>query len=299
VQRKTGRNDSGFEPRIREAVNAAIRTWARIIPWPSLEKWGEVTYEGGGFLYLPADVNKVIWLLDKTNQNSMEQSQDTWDRDAPSSLCQDTVGTPYEFEDRGMSPTITTVSGPMVAFSTDSDDVIGVYFEGMISPSISTYSLSSAFHTYHGIKDITLNGCTPVTCSQIFTSLSSAGKTADSDGAIILQCNGQTVGIIGPMENQSTYRKIKIMNIPAIGTVFKYKSYCDPCKLTDTNQPVPWSVDYDFLVWKAVSQILWDLRETDRAFAAERQAGKIAQQHIKREEMFGGEGGRVQPEDME
>jgi len=228
----------------------------------------------------------------------MEQSQDTWDRDYTVALAQDTAGMAYEFEDRGLAPTITTVSGPLAAFSTNASDVVGIFFEGTLVPSISTYSLSADYYSYNGTQSITTNGATPVTCTNPFTSVSSIGKTADSTGAIILQCGGATVGIIGPLENQSTYRKIKLLRKPTAGTVFMYKAYCDPDKLTNTNQTVPWSVDFDFVVWKSVSQILWDMREDERAMMAEKKAGQIAQQHIKREEMFGAEGGRVQPEDM-
>jgi len=284
--------------RIKEAINAAIRDWARVLPWPSLETWGEVTYTGGNYLYLPGNVHKAIWFVNTTSKHNVDQSSDTWDRDYTVPLCDDTVGDSYEFEDRGLSPTATPVSGPLAAFSTDASDTIGVFFGGMLQPSVTTGSLAPEFAKYNTVEEITLNGATPVTCTGSFLSLESIGKTDDSTGAIIIQCGGSTVAIIGPLENESTYRKIKIMYKPAVGTVFKYKGYCDPQKLKDTNQPVPHTISFDYLLWNATASILWDIRETERAMVAEQKAQYIVKKHIAREEMYGGEGGRIQPENF-
>jgi hypothetical protein len=299
VIRKTGRNDSDFRPRIEEAINNAMSSWARILPWPALELPGEVTHVGGKYLYLPGVVNKVVWIMDKTNKNMIRPSDNSWDRDYPTALSEDTQSYAVEFEDTGIWPTMTAFSGPLAAYSTDASDTLGLYIEGSVVPGGSSFSLAPDFNKYRQIEEITIAGQSPVTSSNVFTELFTVGKTADCDGAIILQCGGATVGIISPLENQSTYRRIQLMYQPAAGTVFKYLGYTDPSKLINANQVVPNAVNPEYLAWEAASEILWQLRESERSQLCHREAGKIAEQEIKREQMFGAQGGRVTPEDYE
>lgn len=300
VQRKTGRNDSGFRGRIEDSINAAIRTWARLLPWPALEEVGDITHVGGRYLYLPGRVNKLIWLLDTTNKEEVTPSDQQWPHNYPHVYSDDTTGRVHEFEDVGLWPTMTAVSGPLAIYSSNTSDVVGVYIQGDIVPSGSAYSLGALYNKYRGIETVSTNGQTPVTTSNIFIDIQSIGKTADSDGALIIQCGGRTIGIIGPLEDESTYRKFALMKIPPAGTTFKYKGYVDPPKLIESNQIVPHPVSFDFLVWKATSDIFWDMRETERAMIAKKEAGQIAEQHIKQEEMFGAnEAGRIIPEDLE
>jgi hypothetical protein len=260
---------------------------------------GEVTHVGGRYIYLPGYVNKLIWLLDKTNKNPVAAGDKTWDRTYPTSYSEDTVNYAVEHEDQGLFPTFTTVSGPVAAYSTHTSDVIGLYIEGDVVPGGSSFSLPADFNKFRTIEELTINGSTPVTSVNTFMDICTVGKVADAEGAIMLQCGGKTVGIIGPLEDMSTYRRIALMSIPEVGTVFIYKGYTDPPKLTETNQTVPHTVNIDFLTWKATADILWDLRETERALVCEKKAGQIAEQHIKQEELFGAGGGRIEPEDME
>lgn len=299
MQRLTGRNDSGFRDRIEDAVNKAIRTWARILPWPALEEVGEIKHIGGRYVYLPGRVNRLIWLMDIDNDEEIVASDHHWPRNYPSAFSDDTVGSAVEHEDYGISPTVTPASGPLAVYSTDASDVLGIYVQGDIIPSGSQYSLGDNYFRYEGIEEISTNGQTPVTSSNVFVDVKSIGKTADSDGAIIVQCGGTTIGIIGPLEDESTYRKYALMKIPSSGTNLRYKGYIDPPKLVESNQVLPASINFDFVALKASAHILWQLRETDRARLLRRDAADIAEQHIRREEMFGSGGGRIIPEIFE
>jgi len=300
VQNKTGRNDSGFDSRIREAINAAVRTWARLLPWPALEEVGDITHVGGRYIYLPGRVNKLIWLMDTTNKEELRPSDQQWPLNYTNEYSEDTSGRATQFEESGLFPTLTSVSGPIAIYSTDASDVAGVYIQGDLVPSGSSYSLEAIYNKYRGIENISTNGQTPVTTSNIFVAVQSIGKTADTDGALIIQCGGKTIGIIGPLEDESTYRRFALMKVATAGTQFRYKGYIDPPKLIESNQIIPPEVSYDFVVWKATSDVFWDMRETERAMIAKKEAGQIAEQHIKQEKLFGaGDTGRIVPEDLE
>jgi len=298
VQRKTGRNDSDFRDRIEDAVNMAIRTWARLLPWPGLEEVGDIVHVGGRYLYLPGRVNKLIWLMDTDNDEEIMPSDQHWPMNYPSAFADDATGSVVNFEDYGLEPTFTGASGPLAVYSTDASDVVGVYVQGDLVPSGSAYSLGDPYFKYQGVEEISTNGQTPVTTSGVFVDVQSIGKTADSDGAIVIQCGGTTIGIIGPLEDESTYRKFALMKIPSAGTNLKYKGYTDPPKMVNTNQIIPVQVNFEFVVWKATADILWDVRETERALIAKKEAGAIAEQHIKQDMMFGAGGARIVPEDF-
>ncbi|RLC82786.1 MAG: hypothetical protein DRJ03_18510, partial [Chloroflexi bacterium] len=256
----TGRNDSAFVNRIQKAINRAIKEWARILPWPTLETVDTITHTGGRYLYLPGNISKLIWLVDKTNKLDIPASSRVWDRDYTSSYANDTTGRAVEHEDAGISCVTTDVSGPIAMYSTDESDVTGYYIVGKTEYTPGEgVTLPDAYKEYSITEELSSNGMTPVTSTANFVSVESISKTADTSGAIIIECGDCIVGMVGPLESQSAYRKIALMQIPSAGTQFLYKGYLEPADLTETNQSPPPTIDPDFLIWRATADVYWQL----------------------------------------
>ena len=245
-------------------------------------------------------MSKIIWLLDKTNKREVVFSDLSWDRAYTSSLSQDTAGRAVEAEPAGIQCAVTSISGPLQIYSTAASDVLGVYIQGSkVHTPASGVSINSNYNKHDAVEEVSVAGATPVTSVNTYVAVQAIGKTADSDGAILIKCGNSIVSIIGPLEREASYRRLALMNIPAANTVFKYRAYTDPPKLVNTNQTPPPSVSPEYIKWMAASDIYFQMRENERSQAAQATAGRIAQQYMKKERLYGGaSGGRVEPEDF-
>lgn len=294
VQRLTGRNDSGFVDRIKAAVNRAIEEWARTLPWPGLQRVGDITHAGGRELVLPSDIDRLVWIMNKTQPAAIAAGDGHWDECFPSEYANDTVSTPYQWEDAGYTPTWTSVSGPLQVWSTGASDAAVIYITGFgqdtaVSGPLGVHQLAEA---------INLAGATPYTTTSMFQTVETIGKSADTAGVIKVSCGGSVVSMIGPLEVDARYRKIRFMHIPVAGTVFKYFGYTRPPRLVNSSQVPPATVDADYLMWQAAADIHFELREGDRSKYCSSRAAMIIQNTITKEMQFGDSTSRVVPEDL-
>lgn len=294
VKDLTGRNDSEFDDRIEKALNRAYRDWARMVPWEGLRQVGDVTHNGGRHLVLPAEVDRVIWLLDKTNYRDLDAGDGQWDRRAAYSYAADIQGYADEWELAGHVPVFTDVSGPLEIYTSAASDVVTVYCQGQVlDPS------GSAPHgLYRYGESVNIAGTTPVTTSSNWWRMDAITKDADTTGVLTVKSQGTIVGYIDPFERSPAYCRVRFMDIPATGTQFKYEAYCKPVPLVSDYQTTDPSVEQDFLIWAASADIHWQLREGARGTAARRRADRVAAEHADKEKMFGDWSGRMVPEDL-
>ncbi len=294
VKRITGRNDSGFDSRIDKAINRALRHWARAQPWDDLKRVVDITHPGGRTLYLPSEVERVVWLMDKTNAKSLEY-RDQWDRQGTYGYANDRSSNPEFWRLAGFSPTFTTASGPLAIYSSDASDVVSVYATGQVLPTGGTaprdlYELGETFSVV---------GATPVTGSNTFTRVTSIAKAADITGVLTIDCQGNTVGHIGPYDLEARYPVVELYEIPKANTVFRARIQTRPPRLTNAYQAPPPSVDTDFMIWAAASDIHYQLGEGERSQAALSKAGAIMRENCAEEKMFGDWYGQLVPDTEE
>jgi hypothetical protein len=294
VQRLTGRNDSGYVDRIKAAVNRAVDEWARVQPWPGLQRVGDITHAGGRELVLPSDIDRVVWIMDKTNKHALPVSDDRWDECFPTSYSNDTVGSAYQWEDAGYTPVFTGVTGVLQIWSTGASDAATIYVTGYGQDT----AVSGPMGVHQVVASIALVGATPYTTTAMFSSVDSIGKSADCGGVIKIMSNGAVVSMLGPLDTEARYRKIRFMNIPAAGTEFKYYGYTRPSRLVSLSQVPPSAVDADYLMWQAAADIHFTLREGDRSKYCSSRAEALAARVIAKEKMFGDAQSRVVPEDF-
>lgn len=292
VQRLTGRNDSGFQDRIKKALNRALRQWARALPWDGLKQHGSITHSGGRELVLPAEVERLVWLLDKTNREPVA-AESQWDRNYPYELSNNTAGHAIVWEDGGFSPVWTGVSGPLSIYSSGASDVLSVYVTGQVQHP----SQSGPLGLYWAGETFNLVGTTVASGTNGFYRVDSIAKTDDAEGYVTVCCAGTPVAVLSPFDTESQYRKVRLMEVPAVGTEFLYCAYVRPTPLVNGSQTPPPSVDSDFLVWAAASDIFWQLKEGQRASGAWKKAEEIARHERGVEMGFGDWHGRVTPED--
>jgi hypothetical protein len=292
VKRITGRNDSGFDARIEKALNRSLRQWARAQPWDDLKRVIDITHPGGRTLYLPSEVERLVWMMDKTNAKSLEATNQ-WDRMDAYGYANDRTNNSDNWRTAGYSPTFTGASGPLAIYSSATSDVASVYVTGQVLPGGGTaprdlYELGETFSVV---------GATPVTGTNTFTRVTSIAKATDITGVLTIQCQGGTVGHIGPYDLESRYPMIELFEIPTANTVFRAGVLTRPPRLTAAYQAPPPSVDSDFLIWAAASDIHYQLGEGERSQAALSKAGAIARERCGVEKMFGDWYGQIVPEE--
>lgn len=294
VQRLTGRNDSGYVDRIKAAVNRAVEEWARLLPWPGLQRIGDINHAGGRELVLPSDVDRLVWIMNKSTPAAVAAGDGHWDECFPAEFANDTVGTPYQWEDAGYTPTWTGVTGPLQVWSTGASDAAVIFITGFNQDT----AISGPLGVYQVAEAVNIVGATPYTTTSMFQTVESIGKSADTDGVIKIACGGVVVSMIGPLEADARYRKIRFMNIPAAGTVFKYYGYTRPPRMVNSSQVPPATVGADYLMWQAAADIHFELREGDRSKYCSSRAAAIAQGVITKEQQFGDSTSRIVPEDF-
>lgn len=292
VQRLTGRNDSGFYARIESAVNRGIRQWARSLPWPGLEVTGEITHTGGREMVLPGVVDRLMWILDISNYMQVDASDGQWDRQYPYTESTSPEGFAREWEDMGYTPICTTVSGPLVAYSSNASDVATLYVTG----TAQSATLSGPLGQYRVVEAIDIIGNTPATTTHNYVGVESLAKSDDCDGEIVVSAAGGVVSIIDSLSPHAAYKKIRFLYAPATGTQFRYRGYVRPPELKNANQAPPPAVDPDFLIWIAAHDIYYEMAEGSRAAYAWKKAEEIAGNEISKRRLFGDYSARIVPE---
>lgn len=291
VKRITGRNDSGFDDRIDKALNRALRQWAREQPWVDLKRTIDVTHQGGRTMVLPSEVERVCWIMDKTNSNEVEASGQ-WDRTDEHAYSQGTTGYAQEWEMAGRQPTMTGVSGPLAIYSSDASDVLTVYVVGQVENANG-----GVMSYYEAGETVNVVGATPVTLSTSFVRVDSICKDADSTGVIKVDSQGSTVALLGPLEREGSYPVVRFMDVPQSGVVFRCGCYTKPSPLVNAYQSPPPAVDADYLIYMAAHEICWQLREGDRSVGSLKKAKDIAKDERSVDMMFGDSNMRIVPEE--
>lgn len=295
VKRVTGRFDSQFDDRINMALMRAVRDWAREFPWESTELEGTITHRGGNMLVFPDDVERVVWLADKTNHAEVPVGSRQWDREEAYSYLSQTAGNALQWEPAGYVATMTPVTGYLesryngTALTTPSVYISGRYIYDETVGKQSELVASSTL----GPTCIT-----GVTTTRQFSWVDSIHVDARMPDPIEIRCAGTLVALIGPRNYESRYYRVRLLDAPPSGTEFVYRALQRPALLKDDYSAPPAGMNHDYLIWEAASDIFFQLKEDDRAIMAKRMADQIAKDYRQVETQFGDWSGRAIPEDL-
>jgi hypothetical protein len=240
---------------------------------------------------LPSNVLRCCWVLDTTNTRAVEAALQQWDRTDSYEYSKDQTGYADVWKPDGFKPVFTTVTSYLEIATSDASDVCAVYSAG----TVLDVGASAPFGYYETGETINLVGVTPVTSTLEYYGLSSISKSDESNGVVRVKSAGGLVGLIGPTEREARYPWIKFMDIPAANTIFRCGVYTQPKPLVRAYQAPPASIEGDYLVWMAASDVFWQLHEGDRAVGAMRKAKDIARDRAGVELMFGDYDAQIVP----
>lgn len=296
VKRAVGRHDAQFDDRIEFAINRAILDWSRAFPWENLRTSGTTTARGGNTLVFPDGVDRVIWVADQTNAASLAAGNRQWDRSDPYTFLKQTQGLAREWEAVGYVPTFTDVSGP-VTFHLASDcgsSAVTALIEG----SLLLDAAAGDFTDIVGTESMGITNSSGVTTTTTWKSVTSLYLSDAAPTSLQVKCGGNLVAAISKQRREAVYYKVRLHDKPATGTVFQYEGFRRPRTLVQDEDAVPPSIDSNYLIFKAASDIFAQLQQDERARLAWGRAAQIARDFKAVECQFGDWAGQIIPEDL-
>lgn len=295
VKNITGRNDAAFDTRIGDALNNGLVNWAHEHPWMELRRIVDVTHVSGRTLFLPSEVMKPEWILDKTNYREVEAASRQWDRNRPYALAVNRSGYAFEWELGTAMACFTTPTGPLELYSSVATDTVTVHVTGQVLFPGGT----APIQYYQNGESIVVSGQTGVTSVNSFFRIDSIAKASDSTGVVTVAAAGNPIAHLGPFEREAAYPTVRFMDIPAAGTVFTCGVYTKPARLVNAYQGLPPGVDSQYLIWQAAKEISWQLREGERAQMAQRMAKDVVKDNLTVALQFGDQDHQLVPESKE
>lgn len=284
IQNLSGKNESSFQTTIHGYIDAAIREWARLRPWPSLQRDITLYANGTRYLTMPPYVELPLSIFDVTNVSPIMTGAH-WDEQYPGSYAQNTVSRAIEWQDAGYVATTYDPMGYLTIQSSHASDTATIYFEGLIPD----FSASGTPMANFVVQDsLSLDGSTPVTCTYNFTEVLSIGKGEDTNGYITVNDSTRSaVARLGRYEHRSSLRRVQFMRIPTAGTEFRVRVLLKPPTLEADAHALHPSIDEDFVKWYATSLVLYQIGERQAATLYESKAQKKLEDSYLREFNFG------------
>jgi len=293
---RTGYNDTNFQSRWRDLINAAIRKFARKYPWPGLEREISVTLAANQrYAYLPHYVDSVTSLLNTTD-NVPILPGGNWDKQNPSVHSQLTTGTPWEYRKAGDVASTGDPSGYLWFKSSHASDAHNIYVTGYAAVSGGS---NTALQTVFASEQIQAQGVSPVTLTTLFTSISSIARASTSNGDFFFFDAGASnahVSAIPASEIEARFRRLEFLFVPSAAKSVRI-TYIPrlPRLVNDNESPHP-SVSSDVVVELALGLFNRWQQQYQKASFHEAEASRAAQEEAHKEENFSEPFNVIQPE---
>lgn len=285
IQNLTGKNESDFQTTIHGHIDAAIREWSRLRPWPSLRREISLYANGTRYLTMPSFVERPVSVFDVTNVAPVAAGSH-WDEQYPGGLAQGTVSRAIEWQDAGYVATTVDPTGHITIQSSHASDTATVYFEGFIHDSGASGTPMERILVQDSLS---LNGQTPVSSTYDFEEILSIGKSSDTSGYVTVKdaVAGSVISRLGLYEDRATLRRIQFMRRPAAGTHFEVTVITRPPTLESDDNALHPSIDADFVKWYASALVLYQIGERQAGAFYEAKAEKKLEDAHQRELNFG------------
>lgn len=252
-EHRTGMNDSTFQARWREYINAAVRNFARKYPWPGLERELSTTlYSGQRYLTLPHIVDHITEILNVTDLVPI-YSRGNWAKQDTALYANLTQGRPLEYRKAGHVATAGDPTGFVWFNSSHASDVDLVYVQGYIQASGSS---NPAFDRILQQVSVQAQGVSPVTLTTQFAEIVSISKATSTNGDFFFYDAGNANGYISfiPAGDQDArFRRLEFMFVPDADKSIRLKYIPEiPPLVNDQQSPHP-TIKDDFIVEKAIA----------------------------------------------
>lgn len=293
VGRYVGRPDTVYREHVKEAINLALLGFTRQFVTPSTRRRTTLLATGAQQQGLPADVDRPVWFMDKSNSRAIDAGLN-WDRNYPNSFGNATGGYVFEWSPDGVHPTIEQPLGTYLTLESSASDARAVLFEGTVYDSASS---GWGTHEYESRERAYLTGTTPVTLTVPFQNLREIAVASRLNNAVIVRSGTKAIAIIDRGDVAPAYPWVRWLRVPGAGTEILMEYIPKVPRLRDDDQGIPPFVPADYLYWHAIQQCAADLERPMLSQTANAKLGEVILNERQKQLAFGDNEWRGQPAD--
>lgn len=298
AQELADRKDTAWDARVRNWINEGIRAWGDTLPWPTLRRIQDFTFNSredtARILTLPQHTAKVLRVADQTNSRPLIAGNQP-DLDLPLMHLQNTSGLAFQWRELGVSATHNqpAVASTINVRSTVSD-VHTVYLAGL---AMDTSVSGTPDEQFWATEEISVSSSGVHTSSTLFLRLDTIGKSKEvAAGDVIIDDGTDRLARIRKDEFRTEYRQIELIGAPLDGTIFQIEFLLKPPSLRNTNDVAPPAVSSDYLIWYAASMIQRAQSNVQEAEILLGNADEVLDRIAKQEKNAGDQDWRAMPE---
>lgn len=296
-ERRSSFNDASFRPYWTTYLNAGIREFSRVHPWPGLEDFVTLYSTGSEFLVLPQYVGDVVHLFNKSD-NVEVMCYGGWERDNPASYGQRSTGSVREYGKIGEVPAIRNPTDYLWLVSSNGSDISQLFLTGRVrnaqaSGTAMEYTVQTA--------SVYATGLSPVTISTLFSQLLSVSKESLTNGIYALFDQPGFPGSLVPVsyidafEQSASFRRIQLMYSPAATTQFELRFRYKIPPLVEYTQSPPPAVKPDFLINFALEQFYRHQGQFQQANVMRSVSNDVLEKEANKEHQFSEDYSKLEP----
>lgn len=295
VQRLANRVSATERSRAREALNRALNKYAQRIPWKSLRRTETFVTDGTRFMVFPERVAKVIEIADKTELSRISPDVHMVENH-PTDYLGDVAGRPCVWREAGIVPiNKQPTTDTKLTLTASASEVFSVEIYGTVRDASES---GSSLELYRLRETVSITDDTDTLTVNDFVDIHAISKDRSTDTYLQVKDNasGKVISrIMGPEANP-IYRRIEFDLVPTAGRQILVEYFTHPDRIDSELQPLDPSLNLDFLVWTAVGDLHWLLKETQNAQVAWAKANEILAEEANKERTFGENAESITPD---
>lgn len=287
AQQLAGRVDSKLDDRTLEFIKEAQDHWCTKRPWSSLRRTFDLTCDGSRFLYMPADIQDVRWIVDKSNGRALLPRQH-FEQEYTEQYVEGSTGAAHWWRLESWQPVFHQPALPGY-FSVRSEASEGgsVFLSGYVQDTEAS-GTAGEFQRFDEV--LAFIETTSATSAYQYTDICCFERLVHgSYRAWLFDPTGRKIATINPGRTRSRYARIELHPAPQNGTVLRCNGQSVPQRPHDQNSAVHSGVNPNFIAWYAASLIHKAMGEGDMARQCMGQAEAILNNEADREANSGGE----------
>jgi hypothetical protein len=266
-----------------------------LIDEKSLRRTETFVTDGTRFMVFPDRVAKVIEIADKAEQARISPDVHMIENHGAIYLG-DVAGRPCVWREAGIVPiNKQPTTDTTLTLTASQSEVFNVEIFGMVRDASES---GSSLELFRVRETVAVTDDTDNITSNSWVDVTSISKDRSTDAYIQVtdDVSGKVVSrIMGPDANPA-YRRIEFETVPGAGRQVVVEYFTHPDRIDSELQPVDPALNLDYLVWMAVGDLHWLLKETQNAQVAWARAEEILAEEANKERTFGENSESITPD---
>ena len=269
--------------------------YAQRLPWSSLKRTETFITDGNRFMVFPDRVAKIITIADETEQAPIRRD-DHFVFNFGATYLSNTGGRPTAWRPGGIvSLAQAPATDTTFTLTAGASEVFNVEVYGTVRDASES---GSPLELYDIRETIAITSDAGFQTANAYVDLKSLSKDRSTTNllAVVNDQSGKVVSRIMPQSHVAAYRRVEFDSVPAAGRQVRVEYFTSPDRIDSELQPLDPALNIDYLVWMAVGDLHWLLKETQNAQVAWSKADELLAQEANKERTFGENGETITPD---